>query len=120
VVSVPTLEAEQVKHPVDVRITTSGAGIVRLDSAMVARDSISGRVVDKSGVSDTTGAVVVAGQTGESRHLRASVPLTAIRTLEWRQASAGKTVLLITGVLAGSFVVMIGALAIACAGGGCY
>ena len=118
VVSVPTLEAEQEKHPLEVRIATSGGGIVRLDSAMVARDSISGRVVDRSAVSDTT--VVVAGQTGDSLHPRVSMPLNAIHTLEWRQASAGKTVLLVTGVLAGSFVVMIGALAIACAGGDCY
>jgi hypothetical protein len=115
VVSVPTLEAEQETHSVEVRIATSGGGIVRLDSAMVARDSISGRVVEQSGGSDTTAAVVVAGQTGDSPHPRVSVPLNAIHTLEWRQASTGKTVLLTSGLVVGGIVVLAGAAAAVCA-----
>ena len=115
VVSVPTLEAEQVKHPVEVRITTSGGEIVRLDPATVALDSISGRVVEQSGVSDTTGAVVAAGQSGDSLHPRVSVPVHAIRTLEWRQASTGKTVLLVSGLVVGIPVVALGIAAMACA-----
>ncbi len=114
-VSVPTLEAEQGKQPVEVRISTSDGGIVRLDSAIVARDSISGWVVEQSGVSDTTGAVVVAVQTGDSLHPHVSVPLNAIHTLEWRQGSTGKTVLLTSGLVVGGVVVLAGAAALACA-----
>ncbi len=82
---------------------------------MVARDSISGRVVEQSGVSDTAGAVVLTGQTGDSKHPRASVPVNAIRTLEWRQANAGKTVLLVSGVVVGVVIVLFAATAAACA-----
>ncbi len=114
VVSVPTLEAEQMKHPnVEVRIATSGGGSVHLDSAMVARDSISGRVVAQSGLSDTAGAVFAAGQTGDSLHPRVSMPLNAIHTLEWRQASTGKTVLLVSGLVVGGSVALLGAATIA-------
>ena len=60
VVNVPTLEAEQEKHPLEVRIGTSGGGIVHLDSAMVARDSIAGRVIEQSGGSESTETVVAA------------------------------------------------------------
>ena len=37
----------------------------------------------------------------DSLHPRASVSVNAIRTLEWRQASTGKTVLLVSGLVVG-------------------
>jgi len=96
-VTVPELKAEQVNHRAHVRIATSGGNSVRLDSAWVERDSISGRLAKGSRVpADTTSPyTIIAQQPGDWQQPRVSLPVSAVREIELRQASPGKTVLLV-------------------------
>ncbi len=94
------------EHPERVRVTRTDSSTVTLDSPAVRGDSLVGLLAGAPAGGDS------ARTTG--------LPLSNVESVAVKKASAGKTALLVTGIVILVGVALLGTAAIYCESEGCY